>query len=139
VSCSILFSHYLLTSGIRGWYEIRLKKKLGFQVRAPLPPPFVAERICWRFGGASLQRVTCRVLLPRPRGAARGHQSLSTRSQTHLWIYGVPSLQPDHPVKNKVVACASLGNGVPVAHRHTDREGPSTKVCYCLRRMYCCA
>jgi hypothetical protein len=26
VSCSILFSYYLLTSGTRTWYEIRLKK-----------------------------------------------------------------------------------------------------------------
>jgi hypothetical protein len=33
--CSILFSHYLLTSGTRAWYEIRLKK-IGFR-EEPFP------------------------------------------------------------------------------------------------------
>jgi hypothetical protein len=57
VSCSILVSHYLLTSDTRAWYEFRLKK--GFLPCFIAPPPF-AEHICYQaiLGDASLLRAS---------------------------------------------------------------------------------
>jgi hypothetical protein len=53
VSYSILFSHYLLTSGIRAWYGIRFKK-LGFHLaRCHRRRFLITGRIWRRTGGPS--------------------------------------------------------------------------------------